>query len=297
MRRRFGVGLLVGAAALMAACDNGSTSSGPGKLTVLLTDAPFSTADVKSASIYIKSISCRRDSASDEEAEDTSSTGWTMVVSPNQKIDLLVLNNGVTLNLGTQTIPAGTWNACRIVIDPAQSSVMLNDGTTPNIKWPSAGQSGIKVLLNEPVTVQDSSVLVVDFDVGSSFVLRGNDIHNDGLLFKPVVHGVVKDVAAALSGFVKKDSANGAVASKAIVQLLPPGTAVNDSTTAALRTAVADSATGAFTFNWLVPGSYALRAIPAPADTATYKAALFTGGVTLADNENKTGVVVVLPKK
>ena len=38
MRRRFGVGLLVGAAALMAACDNGSTSSGPGKLTVLLTD-------------------------------------------------------------------------------------------------------------------------------------------------------------------------------------------------------------------------------------------------------------------
>ena len=161
----------------------------------------------------------------------------------------------------------------------------------------SAAQSGIKVLLNEPVTVQDSSVLVVDFDVGSSFVLRGNDIHNDGLLFKPVVHGVVKDVAAALSGFVKKDSANGPVASKAIVQLLPPGTAVNDSTTAALRTAVADSATGAFTFNWLVPGSYALRAIPAPADTATYKAALFTGGVTLADNENKTGVVVVLPKK
>src|SRR6185436_11604333 len=180
---------VLAAGVVMASCDNNATSSGPGKLTVLLTDAPFSTSNVKSATIFIRRIACMQAEPSDASAEDTVSMGWTTVAEPNQAINLIVLHDGVTMDLGTQTLPAGSWASCRIVIDPAQSFVELNDGTRPDIKWPSAAQSGIKVQLNEPVVVQDSSVLVLDFDVGSSFVLRGNEQHNNGLLFKPVVHG------------------------------------------------------------------------------------------------------------
>ncbi|HEU4993676.1 MAG TPA: DUF4382 domain-containing protein [Gemmatimonadaceae bacterium] len=293
---RFALTLAAASAAVLAACDGATSSNrgGPASLTVLLTDAPFSTADVKSATIFIERIACREETASDEETEDTESTGWTTIVEPNEAINLIVLNNGVTLNLGTQQLPAGTFNSCRIVIDPAQSFVELNDGTKPDIKWPSAGQSGIKVHLDEPVLVKEGSIIVVDFDVGSSFVLRGNSIHNNGLLFKPVVHGVARDVAATFSGKVVGDSAKGAPIDKATVQLLKAGTAVDDTVSAnVLRTATTD-ANGDFTFNFVVPGVYAVRAIPPSG--SLYKAGLLTNGVTLLDAETESGALIVLLK-
>jgi hypothetical protein len=293
MRRAIQLLPVFAAAAAFAACDNTTTSAGPGRLTVLLTDAPFSTADVESATIYVRRIDCQQASTTSEEAEDEQSRGWTTVVSPDHAIDLLPLNNGVTVDLGTQTLPSGSWQSCRIVIDPAQSYVELTDGSRPDIKWPSAGRSGIKVRLNEPVTVDDNSVLVLDFDIGSSFVLRGNDIHNNGLLFKPVVHGVIRDVAATLSGSVHGGTVDGEAIAGATVQLLPPGTALTDETTAALRTTSTDAA-GAFSFHFVVPGTYTLRAIP-PTGSA-YKSALFSSDVTVTANENETGDVIVLTK-
>jgi hypothetical protein len=287
--------VFAGAAAIAAGCDaNGtSTSSGPAKLTVLLTDAPFSTANVKTVSIFMRTIACRQASVSLDEATDTVSLGWTTVATPDRPIDLVPLHDGVTLDLGTQTLPSGSWQSCRIVIDPAQSFVELNDGSKPDVKWPSAAQSGIKVLLNEPVTVEDSSVLVLDFDVGSSFVLRGNERHNNGLLFKPVVHGVVRDVAATFMGVVRGDSVNGSPISAATVQLLASGTALDDTVAVALRTAATDTA-GTFAFHFVAPGSYAVRALPPSG--STYKAALLDGGVTLGASETKSGAVIVLPK-
>jgi len=279
--------------AMAAGCDDSATASGPARLTVWLTDAPFQTANVKSATIYVRTISCRQAETTTENAADTVSLGWTTVVSPNRAIDLVPLNNGVTMDLGTQTVPAGTWDSCRMIIDPAQSFVELKDGTKPDIKWPSAGQSGIKILLNEPVTVQETAVLVVDFDIGSSFVLRGNASHNNGLLFKPVVHGVVRDVAATFMGVVRGDSASGSAISAAAVQLLPAGTAVDDTVALALRTTATDTA-GTFAFHFVVPGSYAVRAIPPSG--SSYKAALLPDGVTLSASETKSGAVIVLKK-
>jgi uncharacterized protein DUF4382/carboxypeptidase family protein len=292
-RMRSVTALIIAAAAIAAGCDNDPTSAGTGKLTVLLTDAPFSTADVKSATVFIETVQCRQVAVTDEESQDESGSGWTTIVEPNEAINLLVLNNGVTLDLGTAELPTGTWAACRIIIDPEQSFVELNDGTKPDIKWPSAGQSGIKIHLKEPVEVDENSVIVVDFDVGSSFVLRGNDIHNNGLLFKPVVHGVMRDVAATFSGFVRGDAADGTPIANATVQLLPPGTPLADATTAPLRTATTD-ANGAFTFNFVVPGTYAVRALPPSG--SVYKPALLANGVTLTDGETETGAVIVLPK-
>lgn len=288
------IAMLAGTAAIMAACDSSSSPGGTGKLTVLLTDAPFPTADVQSATLFIRSIQCKQAPATTEETEDPESSGWTTVVEPNEAINLLVLNNGVTLDLGTQTLPAGTWSSCRVLIDPAQSFVELKDGTKPDIKWPSAGQSGIKIRLNEPVIVMDSSVIVVDIDVGSSFVLRGNSIHNNGLLFKPVVHGVAMDVAATFSGKVVGDTPAGAAIANATVQLLVAGTAVDDTVSAnVLRSATTD-ATGAFAFNFVVPGTYAVRAIPPSG--SLYKPALLAGGVTLTNQETESGAVIVLLK-
>lgn len=55
--------------------------------------------------------------------------------------------------------------------------------------------------------------LLIDFDVGRSFVMRGNSISRNGLLFKPVIHAVTSQGTGGLSGTIRGDSATGAVLS------------------------------------------------------------------------------------
>ena len=35
---------------------------------------------------------------------------------------------------------------------------------------------------------EGTTSMLIDFDVGKSFVMRGNSISQNGLLFKPVIH-------------------------------------------------------------------------------------------------------------
>ena len=287
--------LAAGVSLLGVGCDTGSTGSGPGKLTVLLTDAPFPFDSVTSAHVYIVRVDARQATATTAEAEDASNAEWTTLASPNTAVDLLTLNHGATLNLGTATLPSGTWESFRVVIDPSKSYVTLKDGSQPDIKWPSAGQSGIKILLAEPVVVaNDSSTMVVDFDVGASFVMRGNSIHNNGLLFKPVVHGVVTDISASFSGTVRQDSQTGTPIAGATVELLVAGTPLTSTDATKVLRSTSTDANGAFAFNFVLPGTYTVRVTP-PSGSA-YKAALMAPDLTLTNGQASTGTVIVLNK-
>jgi len=87
-----------------------------------------------------------------------------------------------------------------MVIDPSKSSVTLKNGqvltntSSPSVMFPSASRSGIKIALASPVVVGEDgkTTMVVDFDVASSFVMRGNSLAQNGLLFKPVIRATVK---------------------------------------------------------------------------------------------------------
>ena len=72
--------------------------------------------------------------------------------------------------------------------------MVLTGTSNPNIVFPSASRSGIKVVLTQPIEVaaHDTTTVLIDFMVGDSFVLRGNSITQNGLLFKPVVRASVK---------------------------------------------------------------------------------------------------------
>ena len=103
--------------------------------------------------------------------------------------------------LGDAVVASGDYRSFRIIIDTDRSSVTLKDGTvltatsTPSIKFPSAGQSGIKVLLTDALVVEDGATtdVLLDFDAEESFVLRGNTIMQNGLLFKPVIKATIAD--------------------------------------------------------------------------------------------------------
>ena len=181
--------------------------NGRGTIAVQLTDAPFPTDSVKSVDIFVVRVEGRVadvDEASADQnvtSEDSSHTdGWKTLATPNASIDLLALQNGVTSALGEAKVDTASYRGFRLIIDPSKSSVTLKDGQTltstssPSVAFPSASRSGIKIDLSAPIQVSagGKATLVVDFDVGNSFVMRGNSLSKNGLLFKPVIHGSVK---------------------------------------------------------------------------------------------------------
>lgn len=212
------IGRLVAAAAViatLAGCGGSSAdTTGPqqGHLKLQLTDAPFSTDSVQSVWVFVVRVDGRvasADSAAADSAttgDSASANGWTTLAAPNDSVDLLAYQNGSTMALGDAMLDAGSYNGFRMVIDPTRSSVVLKNGviltgtSDPGIMFPSGNRSGIKVVLSAPVmvTANDTTTMLLDFNVGDSFVLRGNTILQNGLLFKPVITATADATANGL---------------------------------------------------------------------------------------------------
>ena len=203
------------------ACSD-STSAGRGTVGVRLTnasvaasvgtalataegEAPLPEGSVKSVDIFIVRVDAKRQATSDDEAADDTEEsdaekgGWVTIAEPNALFDLMKLSDGANTMLGDAEVAAGAYNGFRLIIDPAKSSVTLTEGNTviggesiTGLKFPSAAKTGIKIhLAGGALDVEEGeeTTLVVKFDVSKSFVMRGNSIEQNGLLFKPVIHG------------------------------------------------------------------------------------------------------------
>jgi hypothetical protein len=220
---RFGVATFFAVALIGAVACSDSTSAGSGTVSVRLTnqsvaasvvgdliasdeESPLPAGSVKSVDIFVVRVDAKRQEPTEEDAaaatEESASEqgGWVTVAEPNALFDLMKLADGANTFLGDAKVTEGSYNGFRLVIDPAKSSVTLNDATNTviggesivGLKFPSAAKTGIKIQLSDgAVDVKDgeTSTLVVKFDVSKSFVVRGNSIEQNGLLFKPVIHG------------------------------------------------------------------------------------------------------------
>lgn len=304
--------VVISAAALAAgslslsAC---SDSSGPkmGTLAVSLTDAPFPFDQVARADIYVVRIDAKlAESSDDDAAKDVESAddnrnpsrGWVTIATPNASVDLLDLQGGKTTSLGQQTLPVGQYRGFRLIIDTQKSSVTLRDGTVltgtsaPGIVWPSAGHTGIKVKLDRPFTVAEGgSLMVIDFDLGNSFVLRGATITENGLLFKPVIRATAREGTGSISGTVRSGATGTPAVANASVQVLTPGTTLTDTTSANVVATTTTDAAGAFKAAFLLPGSYALRVFPPSG--STLKPAL-VASLAVASGQDTGGTNVTL---
>ena len=207
----------------VAACSD-STGAGTGTVSVRLTnqsvaaasmaadlvgaetESPLPPGSVKSVDIFVVRIDAQTNEPSDEDAaeateeSESQKEGWVTVAEPNASFDLMKLVDGTNTLLGDAKVAAGAYNGFRLIIDPAKSSVTLNDATNTviggesivGLKFPSADKTGIKIKLSGgALEVKDgeTSTLVVKFDVSKSFVVRGATIDQNGLLFKPVIRG------------------------------------------------------------------------------------------------------------
>ena len=185
------------------AVEAGST----GTLTVRLTDAPFSTDSVKSVDIFVVRVEGRVADTDDNDAnanlDNGGSAGWQVLASPNASFNLLALQNGASSHVrpGARTRRylqrLSPHHRSDQVERDAQERPSATEQSSPDVTFPSASKSGIKIVLSEPVKIVGgaTTTLLVDFDVNNSFVQRGNSIEKNGLLFKPVIKGSIVDAA------------------------------------------------------------------------------------------------------
>jgi len=297
---------------LLGACGGGDTGPKMAPLSVHLTDAPFPVSEVQSADLYVVRIDAKLAESSESEAaagvtgDETNRNperGWVTVARPERRIDLLALRGGSTTNLGQSTIPTGRYRGFRLILDTDRSSITLKDGTvldgnrTPGIKWPSAGRTGIKVMLAQPIDlVEDGTAMVIDFDLAQSFVLRGSTITELGLNFKPVLRATARDITGSVSGSVHAATETGPIVPGSMVEVLRAGTTLDDTVSANIVTTTTADAQGAFTAAFLLPASYTLR-VTAPANQAVSYAPALVPTVTVVEGVSAPVTVVVLPNR
>ncbi len=283
---------VIGTFALAACSDSSGTRTG--LLTVRLTDAPFPFSSVARVDVFVVRVDARNSEPTDAEAAaEANHNGWTTIAEPNVRINLLELGGGVTRNLGATTLATGTYRGFRLIIDPSRSSITLRDGTTPGIQWPSASRTGIKINLDEPIHLtENGSVMTLDFDIGRSFVMRGNSASN-GFNFKPVINAVAQDITGSVTGSVHAN-ATGAAVPGATVEVLITGSLITDNNSTDIVRSSTTDASGNFRIAFLLPGTYVLRATPPAA--SGFKPALLAGGLTIsAGTETSNQIIVVAP--
>jgi hypothetical protein len=228
--------VLIPAAVLLAACDNGPST---GELTVELTDAPSDM--IASATAYISTVYVIRGGDSTGPRDTISNTP--------QSYNLLSLAGGLTATLGTATLNTGNISQVRLVVDSAtvtlKAPLTFNDGSsTRTLPIPSGMQSGIKVNFAGSLNVvPGETIVVVDFDVSRSFKFQGSPTNPNGVLFTPVLHGAIKDASGSISGTVTPASSHATV-----FAILGASDTV--------RVAFADTLSGAYTLHFLAAGTY-----------------------------------------
>ncbi len=176
-------------AVALVACSGGGGSSGvdsgfnaadyataPNNFKVLLTDAPRD--DLKEVNVNIKHVELVLERDGQE--------GRLLIAQNLGMLNLLTLRNGVTLPLAELSMPDGiTVKQIRMVLESTDNHAIKSDDSRCELRTPSATKTGIKIILNQPVTFESESSysMLIDFDALKSVNVLGNG----DCLLKPVL--------------------------------------------------------------------------------------------------------------
>jgi hypothetical protein len=278
------------AALAIGACGEGVSvnTGGPASVRVLLTDAPIDY--VESAMVDIGRVELLpADGGAHIVLSDDGTDG---------PVDLLDLQNSVTMMIADADIEAGTYSQLRLIVESAsvelKSPYLFTSGeSTMNLTVPSGAQTGIKLNLTgedgEPLQIPEGeTALVVDFDVSRSFVMQGNaetPAGIKGMHFQPTLRVVVYDVAGSISGNVST-----ALDSTRVDSLTVTAEPVDEGLLEAYQTQTATTMTdslGAYTLPFLFPGAYTVKVTLPDTTLATSPD---SASVTVGSAENVTDV-------
>ncbi len=186
--------IIVLSAAIFSCNDN--DNEGSGTLNVRMTDAPYPTDQISEANITVSKIEIRQSGGNGDEK-------FTTILESEVFANLLDLTNGVTANLASVEIPAGSYDLVRVYI--SEASIVMKDETTYDLTVPSGNASGLKVFINPSIEVVGglSAELLLDVDVSQSFIPLGPPTKTiNGFNFKPVIKATNESFAGRMTGQV-----------------------------------------------------------------------------------------------
>ncbi len=155
---------------------NSSLGSSKPAVTLLLTDAPND--DLSAVYVNVKHAELRVAGGGKE--------ARLIVAEGLGAVDLLKLQNGVTLPMANVQLPAGVViTQIRLILNPTGNYLINASEQSCQLRTPSAQQTGVKLLIHGGVPVENgfNYTLVADFDAKKSVVQLGNG----GCLLKPVI--------------------------------------------------------------------------------------------------------------
>lgn len=254
------LGLLAVIGVSATTCDTSTATTGP-LSRVLLTDGPFPYIWIKRVDLYIVSVSASL-------AADTGATGnFVTIATPNRRINVLGLRNGLTEELGATSLPAGAITSVRMMIDTDSSSMTTVNGFvitgktgSPSIQWQSsAGRPVLNALIHEQITVPDTgAVIVIDYDIGQAFILNRElnpGSPDSGFVFSPVLRAADARRTGSVRGIVRAQTAGGAPVKDVSLRLYLGNPNQPENTWSVMGTAGSDDS-GAFVFSYVTPSAH-----------------------------------------
>jgi Domain of unknown function (DUF4382) len=240
--------------------DSNGVDTGDGVVHTFLTDAPFPYDRIARVDLYVVNVSASL-------TPDTGSTGnFITLASPNRRINVLALQNGLTEQLGQVTLPNGAITAVRMVIDTDSTSITLRNGavltgrSTPGIQWQSsAGRPVLNALIHEQIRVPRSGAsVIIDFDIGKAFIPPQEvdpASRDSGFIFSPVLRAADVARTGSITGIVRARTVNGTAVPNASLRLYLARPGSPENTWPVLATTKTD-AIGAFKFAFVTQTSY-----------------------------------------
>ncbi len=170
-------------------------------LVIELFDAPLVGANAANAQFNAGIIGV--------DAIDGNGDSWQLIANDSpQVVNLLALQN-TSLNMGDGTLPAGTYPAVQLLLDPATTTVLYNGATypvefvDPNHPWwdPTQTIEAITVPLSVTGNAGQSVMATLDFNVFQSANLNNGIVYLSptiaGGIGSPSINGSVVNTAGA----------------------------------------------------------------------------------------------------
>ncbi|MBN1388919.1 MAG: DUF4382 domain-containing protein [Bacteroidales bacterium] len=266
-------GLIIIALIIMVSCqENERTDDKFGILRISITDDPFPIEYIEEANITITKVEIRT-------TDDSNGYPFITLLEETREFDLLELRNGVVAELLEMEIPVGDYDLLRLYVDEA-SIVVDNNGTLEDykVKVPSGEQTGIKIFIEPPLSVQGglTSELLLDFSLEKSFVIQGNmntPAGIKGFIFKPVIRAVNNSFAGTVQGVVSEKE------TEELIENASLGIIAEDDT---LATAFSDE-NGFYAMTGITEGSYLIYAFKENYDTVHANIEVKAANLTIQD--------------
>ncbi|MCF7808140.1 MAG: DUF4382 domain-containing protein [Candidatus Marinimicrobia bacterium] len=247
-------------ALFISTCESTDEDSGAGTIMIQTFDAPFQ-GDVEHIYLNIVGVSVHRAVA--DSSSDTTGT-WITISESDTTIDFLELVNGQMAVLLEESLATGQYSQLRLLLGDSSSIVV--DGVSHELKVPSGSQSGVKLNLGFSIEEDEIAEIYMDFDASRSIHKHPKQ---DRYSMRPTFKVFKSELSGTISGTVT-DTAGTAI-EEAVVMAVQ-----NGDTTATLS-----SVSGEYKFV-LLEGTYTLssEAFALAADTS-YSAVSLTAGSDL----------------